>query len=203
MMKVLKYISPYSLICSWQVTYSTMYTDLSCKTSPTAGMLWLKPEQKLMLACLNALICKTQKPRCWLMRHWAIAAEVGTCGRWAGHTASISNCFQPAWHNPSIAGHEPTASCLCKHHNYWSLISCGLVSYDWPAFELIFVSKISRDILRQVKGIPFLLPISFHFKNRWTNKDSNTISTQSLSFSVKLRLKPHVLLWCHIIPDIN
>lgn len=146
------YISPYSLSCSWQVLYPTLYTDLSCKTSPTAGMLWLKPEQKLMLACLNAPTCKTQKPRCWLMRHWAIpAAEVGTCGRWAGHAASISNCFQPAWCNPLLGMNQLPGVCVnIRTIEVWFPVDLCLMTdqlLNW--FLLTKFYEMSSDKWRQ------------------------------------------------------
>lgn len=196
MMKVLIYISPYRLSCSWRVIYPTMYTDLSCKTSPTAGMLWLKPEQKLMLACLNAPICRTQKPRCWLMRHWATpAAEVGTCGRWAGHTASISNCFQPAWLNPLLDMKQlPGVRVNIGTIEVWFRVDlCLMIDQLLHWFLLTKFHKTSSDKWRWSH---------FCFQSPSISKTDRQIKTAipyQHNFLVKLRLKPHILLWCHII----
>lgn len=198
------YLAPDQAEADKEIIYPTAHANLSCKMSPTAGMLWLKPEQKLKLASFNMPICEMQKLGYWLMGHWAIpAAGLVTCGRWAGHTASISNCSKPSQLNPLLNINQLPDNCLCKHQNYWSLTSYGLASYGRPAFKLIFVKKIPWGVLSWVKEIPFLLPIFFHSRtHRLTNKDSNIISTQ---FLTEIGIKPSsfTLMSYHFIPLIK
>lgn len=199
MMKVLIYISPYSFS-------PTMYTDLSCKTSPTTGMLWLKPEQKLMLPCLNVPTCKAQKHRCWLMRRWAIpAAGVGPCGRWAGHTASTSNCFQPAWRNPLLGMNQLPGVCVnIGTTEVWFPVDLCLMTdqlLNWFLLTKFYETSWQVRGTRSCFQSPSISKTDGQIKTAIPYH--NTISTQSLNFLVKLSLKPHVLLWCYIIPDIN
>lgn len=155
-----------------------MYTNPSGRMSPMTGILWLKPDQKLRLACLKVPACEMQKLGCWLLQCWAIpAAGTGSCGRCAGHTASTCNwVLASSWLDLLLNTNQLLGKCSCEHRSYSRLISYRLVSYGWPGCKLI--SKIPQDILSWVKEeVPFLLPVFLHSRNRWSNKGKNINTT--------------------------
>lgn len=151
-----------------------MYTSPSWRMPPMSGTLWLKPEQKLMLACLKVPACEMQKLGCRLLQHWAIpAAGTGSCGRWAGHTASTCDwVLASSWLSLLLNTNRLLGKHSREHWSYSSLISYRLVSYGWRGCKLI--SNIPQDIPSWVKEeVPLLLPVFFHSRNRWSNKGKN------------------------------